>query len=111
MSIEDAFKGLTVAGEEFNPTQIVKLLTELDNNIPMKTEIPQPAKLVLMKTLALYLKQKGLDEPAEILENIIQWLLVYMVSRKRKGREEVIEIIKGIKDAKLTEKLLGKAQT
>lgn len=111
MSLEEAFKGLSVQGEEFNPTVIVKLLTELDKNIALKTEIPQPSKLVLMKTLALYLRQKGLEEPAQILDNIIEYLLIYMVSRKRKGREEVIEIIKGIKDAKLSEKLLGKVQT
>lgn len=106
MSVEEAFKGLTTAGEDFNPTQIVKLLTELDANLPMKTEIPNPPKLVLMKTLAIYLKAKKLNEPAEILESIIKYLLIYMVSKKREGRREVIEIIKGIRDAKLSERLL-----
>lgn len=106
MSVEDAFKGLTSAGEEFNPTQIVKLLTEVDKNIAMKTEIPRPARLTLMKTLAVYLKNKNLDDSSLVLTTIIDYLLIYMVSKRRKGREEVIEIIKGIKEAKLSERLL-----
>lgn len=109
-TIEEAFKGLTTAGEEFNPTQIIKLLTELDDNVPMKSEIPRVDKLVLLKVLALYLKAKELEDSGEILENIIKYLLIYMVSKKRKGRQEVIEIIKGIREAKLSEKLLGKTQ-
>lgn len=111
MSIEEAFKGLSIAGDDFNPTQIVKLLTELDKNIAMKTEIPKPSRLVLLKVLALYLKKKGLEDSGEILENIIEYLMIYNVSKKRKGREEAIEIAKGMARQKLTEKLLGKSET
>lgn len=79
-----------------HPTTL-DVVTSLMNtdNIVMKTEIINPYALDTLKMYANCFKQHGQDNASQILEDWIELLLEYMVSNKRKSREEITEILKG----------------
>lgn len=78
------------------PTTLDMVSSLLDKeNIEMKTEIINPYALGTLMTIAYYLKQHKDDISYNILNKWKNLLLEYMVSHKRKSREEITEILKG----------------
>jgi len=66
-----------------------------DKNIVMKTEITNPYALDTLMTIAEYLKKHGEVAGHDLIVYWVNLLLKYMVSNKRKGRQEITEILKG----------------
>lgn len=110
MSIEQNFKELLNQDLQNLNTEVIKLLAQKDKNIPLKTDIENPEFLAFYKTCAVYLDQKGLKDSAKILNSIILYYMLYRVSHKRKGRLEIIEALKTVRDALQStgNKLLGR---
>lgn len=76
-------------------------------NIETKTEIELPLPLAQLYTMAMVLKLEGVEELADIIIKFIDRYLVYMVSRDRQGRKEIIAALtEGLREErKLREKL------
>lgn len=66
-----------------------------DDNIEMKTEITNPYALDVMMIIAKYFQDCNMQEVYELLTLWKTLLLKYMVSNKRMGRTELVEILKG----------------
>ncbi len=75
-------------------------MTSKDKDLPLKTEIHDPLSFSLMGSLAEYLKQRGMFKSAKFIKTILDNYATYMVSKDRKSREEVIEMIKEISKQK-----------
>lgn len=73
--------------------QILNNLTNLDKNLALKTEILRPKKLALLLSLAKYLKTQGYPKASKLLIDFITDYLTYMVSNKRKSRDEIIKAL------------------
>jgi len=65
-------------------------------NIETKTEIPNPLMLAIWESIADSMETKGLVQSSAIMHTITQKLLVYMVSKNRKGRGELLEMSKNV---------------
>lgn len=93
-------------------TEVIKLLAQKDKHLPLKTDIENPEYLAMYKTCAIYLKKKDLKLSSEILNTMINYYMLYRVSKKRKGRTEIIEALKVVRDAlhSTGNKLLGKTE-
>lgn len=76
-------------------------------SVAPKTEIEVPLALAQLKTIAVILRQDGYPDLADIIEEFIGSYLVYMISRNREGRREIIQALtEGLKeDRALREKL------
>jgi len=79
-----------------------------DDNIEMKTEIVNPYALDVLMIYADVFENAEMKEIAELIRGYKNLLLKYMVSNKRRSREELVEILKGYfsleheKESKLT---------
>jgi len=113
MSVEKGFQDLLNHDLQNLNTKVIEMLAQLDKNIALKTEIENPEFLAFYKTCAIYLKQRGLKNSSDTLNNMIQYYLIYMVSKKRKGRLEIIEALKAMRETVTSSmsKLLGKNET
>lgn len=67
-----------------------------EKGIEQKSEIPKTVVLSVLKTLAVYIKEIGLTQTANILINFIDNYLRYQVSKNRLGRKEIVEILHSI---------------
>lgn len=110
MSVEKTFSELLNQDLQNMNIEAIKILATLDKNIAMKTEIEYPELLSFYKTCAIYLKQRGLKNSSDTVNNLIKYYLLYMVSKKRKGRGEIIEALRAIKETMNNNlnKVLGK---
>lgn len=84
------------------------LISLLDpEKIDTKTEVELPMPLAQLYTMALILKLEGVDDLSQIIIGFIDKYLVYMVSRNREGRREIIQALtEGLKqERKLRDKL------
>ena len=87
--ILDSFKPTTDVSIE----QILNNLLNSDKNLSLKTEIINPMKLASLYTLAVYLKSKKYLKTSKTIMEFIRMYLTYMVSNKRKSRNEVIKAL------------------
>ncbi len=79
-----------------NPTTLDLVSSLMDErNIEMKTEITNPYALDTLMTIAHYLAIHGDKISHDLIEYWKNLLLKYMVSNRRKSREEITEILKG----------------
>lgn len=110
MSVENSFRELMNQDLQNLNTEVIRLLAERDKNLAMKTEIQNPDFLAYYKACSIYLKNKGLKNSSDILKSIIDYYLLYQVSKARKGRLEIIEALKTVRDALQTKtsKWLGR---
>jgi len=110
MSVEKGFSELLNHDLQNLNTKVIELLAQLDKNLALKTEIENPELLAFYKTCAIYLKERGLKKSSDTLNNMIKYYLIYMVSKKRKGRLEIIEALKALRENMTSNmsKLLGK---
>ena len=109
MSLEDDFKRIFEVGEEITPEQILNSLLNKED-IEVKTEIPNPLNLSRLKVLETYLRNRKMKVSAELINDFIYFFLVYMVSYRRKGREEVVRVLSKRleeKEEEIKERLLG----
>lgn len=113
MSVEKGFQELLNNDMQNLNTKVIEMLAQLDKNIALKTEIESPEFLAFYKTCAIYLKKRGLKDSSETLNSMIKYYLIYMVSKKRKGRLEIIEALKAMRQTINTNmsKLLGKNES
>lgn len=83
-------------------------------NIETKTEIPNPLMLAIWESIADSMESKGLEQSASIMHTITNKLLVYMVSKNRKGRGELLEMSKNVAGYEaqqrmgMTDRLMGR---
>lgn len=113
MSVEENFKGMMSQELTNMPFEVVKLLSELDKNIALKTDIENPEALSILKALSVYLHTKGLKNSSTTLNTLIKYYIIYRVSHNRKGRFEMIEALRASKDyleSRLS-KLMGNKET
>lgn len=92
-SMASAFKDLSQAEDKDAMIKAVELLSEVDEDVAMKTEIAAPLRLSMLKTIGSYLDSKGLDSSGKHIDTLIDNLLVYMVSHNRQGRKEIIDAL------------------
>ena len=78
---------------EISIQQILNNLLNSDKNLSLKTEIYHPKKLAILLTLAYYLKGKKYIKTYNLIKDFIETYLKYMVSNKRKSRNEVIRAL------------------
>ena len=78
---------------EISIQQILNNLLNSDKNLSLKTEIYHPKKLAILYTLANYLKARKYPNTSKLIFNFIETYLKYMVSNKRKSRNEVIRAL------------------
>ena len=78
---------------EISIQQILNNLLNSDKNLSLKTEIYNPKKLAILYTLGIYLKNKKYPKTAKLINDFINTYLKYMVSNKRKSRNEVIRAL------------------
>lgn len=119
MSVENELnKDMIDVNTEKDVVEVVRLLTELDKNLPMKTQIDNPMLMSVIDTLRDNLiidedkKQFKLPKTYQTLKNFTIAYRVNMVSYKRKSRSEFIEALRTLRDyaQSKTDKLLGKKQ-
>lgn len=80
--------------EENKVMEVAKLLVTKDKNLPLKTEISDPLNFAVMGAMADYLGKTGLKKSAVLIKTILDNHMVYMISFKRKSRQELIEAMK-----------------
>lgn len=80
--------------EEHKVMEVAKLLVTKDKNLALKTEISDPLNFAVMGAMSEYLKKSGLKKSATLIHNILENHMIYMVSYKRKSRNELIEALR-----------------
>lgn len=80
-----------------NKITTIDLVSSLMNsdNIEMKTEIVNPYALDTLKLFEYYLESHKSTLASSLINKWIELLLIYMVSNKRKSREEITKILMG----------------
>lgn len=89
----NVFERLLKKDEGNTTLETIKLLSRKDANLALKTEIADPLRLTIFKQLSVYLTKKKMMITGGILSNIHDDYLAYMVSKNRKGREEIIKAL------------------
>lgn len=92
---DENFLGKLDEIEEPSPYVILQSLLG-KQDLEMKTEIPSPTKMASAWTIAEDLRSKGLGEVADLIQEYIERLLLYYVSKDRKSRAEIVEGLKAI---------------
>ena len=82
---------------EKDVVQVIKLLTTLDEDLPLKTEIDNPLLMTIIDVQVDNLKDK-LPASYQTANAFRTWLRVNNVSNKRKGRLEVIEALRTLRE-------------
>jgi len=91
MPDEGLLDELLVDKEESLEKILVALLD--DENIEMKTEIQKPLNLTRLKVLSVWLKNHDMTKSAQMIDSFIAYYLVYMVSKGRMSRKEIISAL------------------
>lgn len=83
------------SGEEKEET-IMKAIDQLFNkdDIELKTEVKDSARISLLKGLKQELERDGLTQYKILLEDFIENYLNLQVSKDRQSRKEVVEVLK-----------------
>lgn len=117
MSVEEEINSEMIdVNTEKDVVEVVKLLTHLDEDLPLKTQIDNPMLMSVIDTLTDNLiidkdkKQYKLPKTYQTLNSFRVWYRINMVSDKRKGRLEVIEALRTLRDyvQSRMDKALGK---
>lgn len=95
------FKDLMVKKDNNDNLETVNLLLKTDKDLNSKTEIYEPFELSYLKAVSDLLKDKGLKDSSNFIESLVKEYKTLMISKDRKGRQEVIEIFKQLKDQEL----------
>lgn len=95
--MEDDVKEL-FTGESSDRLDALKEMIDEDSNILMKTEIPNPRYFAVLQSLEHFLSKNGLNSSSNFLNHFIKYFTKDMVSKDRKGREEMIEIVRAMSD-------------
>lgn len=85
--------------------KILNNLLDGGQNLALKTEITNPKDLSALKLHSDYLTQLNMRKSGKNIKNFIETYLSYMVSYKRKSREEVSHVL-----ASLREENAGKSE-
>jgi len=85
--------------------QILNNLMDSEHNLGMKSRIPKPLNLAVLKTVGEYEKHLKLEDSSTMVKNIVDTLLVFFVSDKGLGREEVVRALSPMIDAERQRKL------
>lgn len=102
-------EGILQETEEQSVVQVLNSMMQQDN-IGMKTDIPDVAALLKLRILSKWMKQNGLDESAVLIDEWIEFFLVDMVSSERKSRKEVTDVLKALRsepEMSFQDKLMG----
>lgn len=74
--------------------EAAKLLSSKDKDLALKTEIGDPINFATMGAISSYLKVRNMPKSAALIKDILDNFMVYMVSKDRKGRQEIIDVFK-----------------
>jgi len=111
MSVEKELKkDLIDMNLEEDVIKVIQLLAQKDEHLPLKTEIDNPMLMTAIDVLTDNLKNRGLDNSYNTLDSFRTWYRLNMVSSKRKGRNEIIEALRTLREYSATKlnKWLGK---
>ncbi|MEM1793272.1 MAG: hypothetical protein QXE92_03430 [Thermofilaceae archaeon] len=98
--------------EELKPVEEItfeKILGELikkDENLALKSHVPNPLALDVLKVVQLLLEKRNLKRSSQIIEWFIEYFLVYMISKDRLSRQEIVKAVSEMAKVKLEEKTL-----
>lgn len=109
--MSNQFRNLLEAGhDESSSIEAVKLLTTKDKSLALKTEIVDPLRMSIFDSLIDHLKTSKMTNSATFMKAISENLKIYMVSKNRKSREEIIKALSALRerleDKKLRDKLV-----
>jgi hypothetical protein len=62
-------------------------------NTPTKTEVNEPRQLTQLEMYAEWLKLEGFDDVAEFVTTWVDKFRINMISKKRKSRIEVVQMV------------------
>jgi len=105
MGLEEVFGN---AEDEVNLEKILAELLKKDD-IEMKTDIENPQAVSLAMTTADYLESRNMNKTAKLMRQMVNYTLLYNVSKGRKSRTEIVEAFKAMYmlEQKKKRKLLG----
>jgi len=90
MGLEEVFGN---AEDEVNLEKILAELLKKDD-IEMKTDIENPQAVSLAMTTADYLESRNMNKTAKLMRQMVNYTLLYNVSKGRKSRTEIVEAFK-----------------
>lgn len=112
MGLDDLQDMMESAEEEDAVMEGIGMLMSEDN-IDVKTDIPDPLRLAILEQWAAHLEDKFVTlsdmdrkevKSAQTLRNIAAKLKLYMISKGRKSREELVKVLTAKARAKEEEK-------
>lgn len=106
MSVEKEMKkDLIDINLEEDVIKVIQLLAQKDDHLPLKTDIDNPLLMTTIDILCENLENKknSKDElifPSSVatLNGFRNWYRINMVSHKRKGRSEIIEALRTLRE-------------
>ena len=81
-----------ITPEEENIEKIIANLLD-EKNIELKTEIRNPLALTVLTLVGDYFGENGYNDTKDLIDKFVNRYLKYMVSFKRKSRQEVKDIL------------------
>lgn len=96
-NLREEFEGMMTKDEGKDLTDAVKLFSKGGNNIDLKSEVDNPLNLAMFNAIADFLEEKNFDQSKKVFKTIIDKLLRYRISYKRKSREEMSEALKSLR--------------
>lgn len=85
---------------------ILNDLQDLSKNIEAKTHIINPFNIMLLKIQETSLNGNKFRKTKKFINNIIEYLLKYMVSYNRLSRKEITETLKRLIEEKKSQNML-----
>jgi hypothetical protein len=82
--------------KETKANDILLDLMDSKHNIDLKTEIDNPKALSVIMLISKYLNRIKYHKSSLALQKWKEFYVNYMVSDKRKGRKEVVEVLKAL---------------
>jgi len=105
-------RGMMKGGDDSTLWEAIKTLIKKDEDLPLKTEIPDPVRFAALTAIGTDLKLRGMKETSKFIREFQKSYMIYMVSKDRQSRREIIEVLTKEQERmdSLTEKLLSRRE-
>ncbi|GAG17438.1 unnamed protein product [marine sediment metagenome] len=73
--------------------QILNNLMDSEHDLGMKSRIPKPLNLAVLDSIGKYEKNLNLKDSSGMVSSLVQTLLIFFVSDKGLGRQEIVQAL------------------
>ena len=91
--------GLMQSVRNVSYQQILNNLMDSEHNLGMKSRIPRPLNLAVLDSIGKYEKSLLLESSSTMVKTLVDTLLIFFVSERGLGREEVVKALAPMIDA------------